>query len=346
MKTNKYPFVSVIILNLNGQKFIPACLSSLKKTKYPKFEIIFVDNGSSDQSLLEAEKYLKSFSNKQILSTKKNIGWSAGNNFGIKRAKGEAIVLLSNDTEVEPNWLKELIKVLYADKKIGIVQGQSFSIYDRKSLDSGKNYVDIFGFCYSERPTGIPEEVFFAEGVSMAVKKEVFEKIGLLDEDFFIMYDDIDFSWRARLAGYKIMIAPRSIVFHYRGGTVGEGILKIRPKIVYLNTRNHLTSLLKNYSLKNIFILLPWVYLAQFIKCFLFAFIHRKFWAAGAVILGLLSLNKDTVKIIKKRRAVQKTRKVSDKEIKKAMVKFRPLLLARVFRTREALGIENLKRKG
>lgn len=345
MKKSQYPFASVIVLNHNGERFIPACLTSLKKTSYPKFEIIFIDNGSKDRSIVQAQEYLKDFPDKQILNTGKNIGWSAGNNFGIRAVKGEAIILLSNDTEVDPHWLEELIKILYSDEKIGIVQGKSLSIHDRKTIDSGKNYVDVFGFCYSEVPKDFPEEVFFAEGVAMGVKKAVFNKIGLLDKDYFIMYDDIDFSWRARLAGYKVMIAPHSVVYHHRGGTVGEGVLKVKPKIVYLNTRNHLTCLLKVYSLINIILYFPCLYLAQILKIILFAFVHRKFRAAGAVILGLLSLIKDLPIIIKKRMKIQKIKVVSDREIKKAMVKFKPLLLIKVFKTRETLGIRSLEKR-
>jgi len=339
------PLVSVIILNYNRQKFIGPCLKSVLKTDYKNFEIIFVDNGSSDKSINEAEKYLKDFPGKKILNTGKNIGWSAGNNFGIRRARGEAIVLLSNDTEVKNTWLTELIKALYSDQNVGIVQGQSIYIKDKKTLDSGKNFIDVFGFCYSEKPTDKIEGVFFAEGVSMAVKKEVFDKIGLLDEDFFIMYDDIDLSWRARLAGYHVKIAPRSIVYHYRGGTVGQGVIKVNPKIVYLNAKNHLTSILKVYSLKNIILYFPTLYLAQILKIFLFMFVHRKFKAAGAIILGLFRLNWDLPKIIRKRKKVQKTRMVSDQEIKKAMVKFNPRLLANVFKTKKTLGAKILTKK-
>lgn len=341
---NNQPLVSIIVLNYNGQKFIKSCLDSILKTDYPDFEIIFVDNGSQDQSLEIAGGILKNHPHYQVLHTPKNLGWSGGNNFGIKKARGEAIVLLSNDTEVEKNWLKELIRVLYSDEKVGLVQVKSISIFDRQSLDSGKNFIDPYGFCYSTEPEEYPEEVFFAEGVAMAVKKEVFETIGLFDEGFTIMYDDIDLSWRSRIAGYKVMIAPRSIVYHHRGGTVGEAVIKIKPEIIYLNTRNHLTSLMKNYQGQYLLRYLWGVIAAQFIKSFLFLFFHKKPAAFWAIYKGLFSLIFDLQKILAKRKLVKRIRTVSDQEIKKAMVKFKPLLLIKIFKTRKPLGAKTLQK--
>ncbi|MFH1367118.1 MAG: glycosyltransferase family 2 protein [Patescibacteria group bacterium] len=341
----KPPFVSVIVLNHDGYKFIRPCLSSLIKTDYPNFEIIFVDSLSTSQSAQEAERSLKNFPRHKIIASQESLGWSGGNNLGLKNARGEIIAFLSNDTEVDPLWLKELVGVLTSKPEIGIVQAKSLAIFDKKTLDSGKNYVDVFGFCYSETPSQKPEEVFFAEGVAFALKKEVLDKIGLFDQDFIIMYDDIDLSWRARLAGFKVMIAPSSVVFHHRGGTVGEGILKIKPAIVYLNVRNHLTSLLKIYERKNLWLYLPPVIAAQFIKAFLFLFVHRQTKAAAAVMRGLFSLIKNRREIIKKRQGVQKTRSITDREIKKAMVKFSPRLLLNIFRTRKTLGAQILEKK-
>lgn len=334
MKTS---FISVILLNKNGQEYLENCLKSIILTNYPNFEIVFVDNNSKDQSVRIAKRCLVNFKNKKIIENKKELGWSGGNNLGIKYAKGEILTFLSSDTEVEKNWLKELAKVLLSSPSVGIAQSQTFSLKNKKEIDSGKNFIDPFGFAYSALPSSYPEEVFFAEGVSMAVKKEVFDKIGLFDRDFFIMYDDIDFCWRAQLFGFRVMIAPKSIVYHKRGGTVGGTIIKTNPFMVFLNTKNHLTSLFKNYSLSSLIFYFPILLIFQLLKSFLFLLIYKSPKAFFAILKGLLSFFFNLKVVSKKREVIQKRRKIHDSELKKKMVRFSPALLYKIFRTRKPL---------
>ena len=122
-KTGKWPLASIVILNYNGAKFIDQCLKSVLNTYYPNFEVIFVDNASTDDSV----KIAKSFSTDsrlKIIVNSSNVRFAEGNNIGAMHAKCEIIVFLNPDTEVDPNWLKELIKVMTSSQLIGAAQSK------------------------------------------------------------------------------------------------------------------------------------------------------------------------------------------------------------------------------
>ena len=256
----------------------------------------------------------------------RNIGWSPANNEGIKVAKGDIIVCLSNDMEVHPQWLKEITKFMKSDQKIGVVQCNSLSMWDRKTLDSSMNYLDKFGYSYGYVPTDHPQEVFFAEGMAFAVKKAVIEDIGMLDDYYFMEYDDMDFSWRTHLAGYKVVFVPKAIVYHARGGTVGKTYFQ-RVKNVEWYTRNHFITLIKNYEIGNLVKILPVVLGMEIVKVFYLLIVKKNRKIAFAALRGIYQVVKDFKIILKKRKEVQKIRKISDKEVMKYMHPFRPKLI-------------------
>jgi GT2 family glycosyltransferase len=221
--SNEWPFVSIIIVNLNGKKWLEKCFKSVLASDYPhdKFEIILVDNGSTDGSVKFVKDLFRNDTRIKVLCNERNLGWSPANNQGMKLAKGEILICLSNDMEVDPRWLKEIVNMMRSDSSIGIVPCNSISMWDRKTFDSGMNFLDKYGFAYSYAPQEKPRQVFFAEGMAFAIRKHVFEEIGGFDDYYFMEYDDMDLSWRARLAGYKVFFCPTSLVYHARGGTVG-----------------------------------------------------------------------------------------------------------------------------
>ncbi len=323
MKEKEYPFLSIVIVNLDGEKWLKKCIPSVLNSDYPFFETIVVDNGSIDGSV----KYLKEdYPQIKVVELEKNIGWSPANNEGTKIAKGDIIVYLSNDMEVDSHWLKEIVKVMKLYPKIGVVQCNSISMWDRKTLDSCMNYLDRFGYSYGYAPSSQPQEVFFAEGMAFAVKRVVIEDIGMLDDYYFMEYDDMDFCWRARLAGYKVYFAPSAIVYHARGGTVGKIYFK-RVKNVEWYTRNHIVTLIKNYENKNLIKILPTVILIELSKITYLLIIKRNKKVAFAAARGLFQVLKDLKHIMQKRKEVQKIRQVSDKEVMKHMHNFEPKLL-------------------
>ncbi len=138
-------------------------------------------------------------------------------------------------------------------------------MWDRRTPDSGMNYLDRFGYSYSYASSKINYEVFFAEGMAFAIKREVINKVGVFDDYFFMEYDDMDLSWRARLGGYKVFFVPKAIVYHARGGTVGATYFQ-RINNVTWYTRNHLVTLIKNYEIETLLKLSPIILTVEMIK--------------------------------------------------------------------------------
>jgi hypothetical protein len=332
------PLVSIIITNWNGKSFLEKCLKSVLDTDYPRFEVIFVDNCSTDGSFEFVKSLFGNYACLKMFQTERNIGWPAATNRGIRTSNGEIVVHLSPDTEVDPSWLKGILKVMLSDQRIGVAQCKTLLMRDRKTIDSARNFIDPFGFLYSLVPHDIPEEVFFAEGMAIAVRRVVFGEIGLFDKDFFTQYDDVDFCWRARLAGWRVVFVPYSIVYHVRGGTSGGSIIKTKPLYAFRNCRNQITTLLKNYRYRNIIKYVPCLILLQLGKSFLYLFAYKDRPGALAIVQAILSLPIDFRNTWRKRLEVQRyTRRVADAEIMKFMIAFNPSALSWVFRTRAPL---------
>jgi len=316
-----YPHVSVVLVNLNGRKWLEKAVPSILDSSYPKIEIIVVDNGSTDGS---AEFLSKNYPMIRVVALDRNIGWSPANNEGIKAAHGKIIACLSNDMVVDREWLKEIVKLMSLNSKIGVVQCNSLSMWDKATFDSCMNYLDRFGYSYGYVPRNRPQEVFFAEGMAFAFKREVVERIGMLDGYYFMEYDDMDFSWRARLAGYSVYFLPSAIVYHARGGTVGRSYFQ-KVRNVRLYTRNHLITLMKNYETKSLFKILP-VILAIEMGKILYLMLRGNLAVALAALRGLLQAVRDTRIILVKRREIQKIRKEPDAVVMRIMHPFNPML--------------------
>jgi len=214
------PLVYVIVLNYNGRRWIEACLDALLKTDYENLRVVVVDNASGDESV---ELVRSRYPQTQILVNDCNLGFSEGNNVGISKAlanNADYIVLLNPDTKVEPGWLRELIAIGEAEAEVGILgavqldyDGVEFNSWTRTAMSQ---FLDEL-----RRPDPardwIPVE--WVEGACFAVKRQVFDDIGLLDPIYFAFYEEIDFCRRAATFGYKIALVPRSRMRHYRGGS-------------------------------------------------------------------------------------------------------------------------------
>lgn len=254
------PKVVIIILNWNGWQDTIECLESLKELDYDNFEIIVVDNASTDESVQKLRDYLKNYTHHSLLITNYlNLGFAGGNNIGIKHALKEGtdyVLLLNNDTVVDKNFLKELVRVGESDKKIGILGpaiyffdepdkiwflGGRFSWLKTRWL-KGRGHLgyDI------EIPDSFrqkPQKVDFITGCACLVKQEVIKKIGCLAEEYFLYYEDVDWSLRARKAGYQCMVAPKSKIWH----KISASARKIgSPRILRYHFRNVLLLVKKN----------------------------------------------------------------------------------------------------
>ncbi len=333
-----WPMISIVAVNLNGKKWVGPLFKSILESNYPreKLEIIFVDNGSKDGSTQLVKSMFINDSRLKIIQNRKNLGWSPANNQGMKIATGDLIVCISNDMVVDANWLKEIAKAMSTDNKIGIIQCNSISMWDRKSSDSGMNFLDRFGYAYSYAPTNENFEVFYAEGMAFGIRKEVIKEIGVLDEYFFMEYDDMDYSWRARLAGYKVIFVTKAKVYHARGGTVGSTYFD-RINNAKWYTRNHVVTIIKNYDFSTMVPLIPIILSVELAKILYLLIRRGKQTLALAAFKGLFQVLKDMPIIIRKRVQTQSMRRVPDKQILEAMHPFNPWSL-RMFLVLQAKG--------
>jgi GT2 family glycosyltransferase len=220
------PLVSVIILNFNGENYLERCLFSVLGTKYPNFEVIFVDNASTDSSLKMAEKIFGNDNRLKIFKSQQNLGFSAGNNFGFSHARGDYIVFLNNDTIADPYWVDALVSTMEKDKTIGLAGSTILSIDGKKLRGAGGLWSDyLLLLC----PIGagkrgdfefIPTfEVSFATGCSMIVRKEFLDEIGLFDPQIPYNYDDTLLSLKTWLAGKRVVSVSSSRIRHIGGAT-------------------------------------------------------------------------------------------------------------------------------
>jgi GT2 family glycosyltransferase len=219
------PSVYIIILSYNGSRWLEACLASILATEYPNFKIILVDNASNDNSL---ELVRRQYPQVTVIVNNHNYGFSEGNNIGIRHALSSGadyVVLLNQDTRVRPQWLGELISVGESDERIGILGAVQLR-YDNDDFNSWTMSAMREHLGELKNPTRpltrswIPVE--WVEGSCFAIKREVLEKIGLLDPIYFAFYEEIDFCRRASYHGFSVALVPRSRIHHYRGGSWQE----------------------------------------------------------------------------------------------------------------------------
>ena len=223
-----YPKVSIIILNWNGLEDTVECLESLKDIDYPNYEIIVVDNGSTDGSC----DFLKAnFPYVRLIENNENLGFAEGNNCGIRQASGKYVLLLNNDVVVDRYFLKELVNVAESDPAIGAVGAVAYYYDDPQRIWQaagmiswnrgririvGRNEVD-------EGQFNEVTEVDYVPGCSMLVRRELFERVGYLDPKYFVYYDETDWCIRAQRAGYRVLYAPRAKVWHKVSASSKEG---------------------------------------------------------------------------------------------------------------------------
>lgn len=234
--------ISIIVITYNDKDNTLKLLESLKKTDYPNYEIIMADNGSIDGT---AEAVEKMFPNVKIVKNRKNLGYSSAVNLGFKEAKGDYIVPLNSDMLVfKADWLKILVQVLESEKNIGMVRPM-FMNYDNPEISESNVYDGHGSVRGKENPItgfGMKDVGQFPEVVekkwvgNAIIKREVFEKIGLYDDRFFLYFEDVDFSRRAKNAGYKLLIATRSKILHKRGETIGR-FSKWRQKYYFYSSK-------------------------------------------------------------------------------------------------------------
>ena len=211
------PKVFIVVLNYNGKAVIKKCLTSLFKLDYPNFEVVVVDNNSTDGSLEIAKGC---FSRANFIKNAENLGYAAGNNIGVRfslERMADYVLLLNNDTEVENDFLAKLVEVAESEEKIGIISPVILDGRTKEVWFSGGEI--LWNKMSSRHKQNIPAEDYyeseFITGCSMLVKASVFREIGLVDEDYFLYWEDADFSLRAKNNGFRNVVVSSSWVYHF-----------------------------------------------------------------------------------------------------------------------------------
>jgi len=240
------PLVSVIVLNYNAGELLLNCIESIKKSAYKNLEVIVVDNISTDKS---QEICKEKYPDIKLIQNDENFGYCEGNNIGIRKARGDFIMILNPDTIVEPNCIRELI---FAHEKLGegLYQPKILSLNEKQVLQSTGNMLHVFGFGYAKDKGKKDEEVDeeikkigYASGTCLFTSRNVLEKVGLLDSFLFLYHDDLDLGWRASQIGINSYYVPKSKIYH-----VESYSLKWSAKKFYWLERNRKYCLLTHYS--------------------------------------------------------------------------------------------------
>lgn len=331
MAISQKPLVSVIVLNWNGKKFLERCISSLLRQTYSNYKIVFVDNDSTDGSVeFVKDKFGKSCRLK-ILSLNHNYGFAEGNNIGCKHAKGKYVIMLNNDTEVQPNFIEELVKVAETDEMVGSV-GCRILQYDGKAgytpIFTNKGFVVPFFLGAStaedrlDKVCSIESSNLANCGCAALYRRDLFDLLGGFDKDFWSDWEDHDLGFRINIAGFKSLFTPKTIVLHVGGGAAGFS--KERRTRIY---RNMLFTYIKDFEVENLisrlfffmFFLLPighfaWIFFNEWriYRKKAFSYDRKAYFSLFEGYIQFLSMVR---RFVKKRGRVQRLRSVSDAQI-------------------------------
>ncbi len=289
------PHVSIIIVNYNNWEDTIECLDSLKNLSYKNFDVILIDNGSSEP---QPKNFRISDYNYPLrfIPLNQNLGFAGGNNLGIKQAlKSDAnyILFLNNDTIVEPNFLNHLVEVGESDKSIGII-GPLIYKYTKPLTDfnqiwfaggkikflppKAEHLFKLAPLSYS------PQISDYISGCCLLIKREVINKIGLIPEIYFLYYEDVEWCLLAKKQGFKIVLAPSAIIYHKQSKSAKEGSFLY----IYYHTRNALLFVKNNGGVIikiSIYLYSFWLFLKQILKLILIP--SKRHWAK-AIIKGIL----------------------------------------------------------
>lgn len=243
---------AVVILNWNGRNHLEQFLPSVIQHTPQQVDIVVADNGSTDDSV---EFLRREYPNVKLVLLDKNYGFADGYNRALKQVDAECFVLLNSDIEVTAGWIEPLVATLQNNSQVAAVAPKLLSYVERQRFEyagAAGGFIDYLGYPFcrgrilstieqDEGQYDTPCEVFWASGAAFCCKADVFRALGGFDADFFAHMEEIDLCWRMQLQGYKVMVEPRSVVYHLGGGTLPNE----SPRKLYLNYRNNLAMLFK-----------------------------------------------------------------------------------------------------
>ena len=302
----------MIVVNWNGKEFLDVCFTALRRQTFRDFETILVDNGSTDGSV---EYVRKNFPEVRLVELERNKGFAGGNNAGYEAASGEWIVLLNNDTEADARWLEEIHKTAKENAGVGSIASKMLCFDERHRIDNcgfslsrGGMTIDL-GRGESDGPVWSgARKVFGASGGAGAYRRKMLQEIGFLDEELFVIYEDVDLAFRARLYGYECVLAPGAIVYHRYRRTLSKS-----PALqVYFAQRNIELIYIKNMPLGLLARHAP----RRFVYEFGAALYFFRLGMAKAFMKAKIDVLSHLPSMLKKRRAIQSRRAISNASLR------------------------------
>ncbi len=326
MVESKLPKVSIIVLNYNGKKWLDNCFQSLAEVDYPNFEVVMVDNDSTDDSV---DYVRKRYDWVRVIESGRNGGFAFGMNTGIKRTRGEYVLLLATDTIATKYFLSRLVEVAESDPNI-IVAGASSITQFNSPLRSfaecdpntgiasesllNKVYEDYMNRVINSRKDKVrPADT--VGGSMMLIKRKLLEDVGLLDETFFMYWEDTEFNWRANLMGYKVVTVRDAVIYHLVSTTSIDTGFVYSERWVYEFIKNKIYAHLKLRSVFYLFLFLPFEAIRSFARFFYYGFDK-----CPAIIRAWRWNISNLKETYAKRKKIMKRKKISDWELFKFMM--------------------------
>lgn len=321
------PFISIVIANYNGESYLRTCLTSLLKSSVTNYEIIVIDNNSTDTSIEIVSEFKKRDSRIKILRNKVNIGVPASRNIAISKCRGEIVILLDNDTEVKTNSIEQLIKPLIDKTDVGAAQALLIDFENRNLIQMAGGHlipqaIWLMGFYerseYKKVKSKLGDTNIIAISAALAVKKEVLNKIGGYDPLLYNYSDDLDFSWRIWVAGYRVVLAHKAIVYHYTKSVARRANIGANKFDIYFQmAKNSYRSIFKNYETVNVIKYLPISLFINLSRAILVLIRRGDLSALLATLYSIWWSILNLPNTIKSRADTQRVRKFSDEKILK-----------------------------
>jgi GT2 family glycosyltransferase len=318
--------ISIVIPNYNGAEHLKTCYESLKKQTYTDFKVVLVDNGSSDESVHYTETELH---DAIVIKLGYNSGFAKAVNEGIKYSlknmNADFIFLLNNDIELSPDFLQTAADTLRSNAEASILAVKMLNYYNRDLIDDCGDFIKANGGSplargHGEKDSGQydkTEYIFGASAGAAFYRSSIFGDIGFFDETFFAYYEDIDFSFRSQLAGYKCLYQPEAVCYHKRGGTSSVATHGFQTEMC---ERNLVLMRVKNYPLITYILYQPLFFIARIKRYYLFLKLHS-FIIFLRAVKGYLRGQLLLITKLPARFKIQRNKKVTTDYIKSLFVK-------------------------
>ena len=305
----------VVLLNYNGWELLNAALPSVVAQRFEEFEVVVVDNGSSDDSVANLAR---DWPDVRVVALPQNVGVTAALNQMVRATTGEYVALLNNDVELSPEWLGVLVEALDRDPQVASVAGKLRRMDAPEIIDRAGDTLVWSSACHG-RGAGLrdrgqydsPAEVFSVGGAAALYRRSVFEEIGEFDVQFFAYLEDVDWGFRARLAGYINRYEPTAVALHRGGATLGE----VNPFSLYHLRRNQIWLAAKNYPGSRLLLHLPEL---VWFNAFQFALAARR-GNGGLVLRAYRDALSGLGGVVRKRRRIQAQRRISPRDLDRVL---------------------------